>query len=115
MWQKVVLYRGSVMEAGDVDTIIKHPQHPYTRLLIDSIPWPDINRRWGETEIKARESELTDHSAGCKFYARCPYAMDKCKTLPPLFRLSEHQAASCYLYEQNPQIESERLSELLPV
>ena len=41
----VVLYRGSVMEAGDVDKVIKHPEHPYTRLLIDSIPWPDLNRR----------------------------------------------------------------------
>ena len=40
----VVLYRGCVMEAGDVDTVIKDPQHPYTRLLVDSIPWPDINR-----------------------------------------------------------------------
>src|SRR6266540_3610553 len=111
----VVLYRGAVMEAGDVDTVIKDPQHPYTRLLIDSIPWPDLNRRWGETEIKARESELSDNGAGCKFYARCPFAMDKCKLPPPLFRMSEHQAASCYLHEQNPQIETERLSELLPV
>jgi oligopeptide/dipeptide ABC transporter ATP-binding protein len=111
----VVLYRGAVMEAGDVDTVIKNPQHPYTRLLMDSIPWPDLNRRWGETEIKARESELSDNGAGCKFYARCPFAMEKCKLPPPLFRLSEHQATSCYLHEQNPQIESERLSELLPV
>jgi peptide/nickel transport system ATP-binding protein len=111
----VVLYRGAVMEAGDVDAVIKHPQHPYTRLLIDSIPWPDINRHWGETEIKAKEADLSDHGAGCKFYARCPFAMDKCKTLPPLFRLSEHQAASCYLHEQHQQIESERLSELLPI
>jgi len=111
----IVLYRGSVMEAGDVDAVIKHPQHPYTRLLIDSIPWPDINRHWGQTEIKARESELTDHGAGCKFYARCPFAMEKCKTPPPLFRLGEHQAASCYLYGENLQIESEKLSELLPV
>ena len=48
----IVLYRGSVMEAGDVDPVIKHPQHPYTRLLVDSIPWPDINRRWGETRSR---------------------------------------------------------------
>jgi hypothetical protein len=41
--------------------------------------------------------------------------MDKCATPPPLFRLSQHQATSCYLHEQNPQIESEQLSELLPV
>jgi len=112
----VVLYRGSVMEAGDVDTVIKSPQHPYTRLLIDSIPWPDINRRWGETEIKARESELSDHNnAGCRFAARCPFVMDKCKETPPLFQLNQHQAASCYLFEQNPSIAPEKLSELLPV
>ena len=110
----VVLYRGSVMEAGDVDTVIKNPQHPYTRLLIDSIPWPDLNRRWGETEIKARESELGDNSAGCRFLARCPFAMDKCQSPPPLFRLGQHQAATCYLYDRNPQIAAEKLSELLP-
>jgi len=111
----IVLYRGSVMEAGDVDAVIKTPQHPYTRLLVDSIPWPDINRRWGETEIKAKEMELSDHVSGCKFSSRCPFVMDKCKEIPPLFRLTQHQAASCYLFEQNPSIAPEKLSELLPV
>lgn len=111
----LVMYRGTVMEAGDVDRIIKDPQHPYTRLLIDSIPWPDLNRRWGETEIKARESDIGAVSSGCKFYGRCPFAMDKCKVLPPLFQLNEQQAASCYLFDEHPQIASERLTELLPV
>lgn len=111
----VVLYRGAVMEAGDVDTVIKSPQHPYTRLLIDSIPWPDINKRWGETEIKAREMELTEQATGCRFYSRCPFAMDKCKQDPPLFQLQRHQAASCYLLEGHPVIAPEKLSELLPV
>jgi len=111
----IVLYRGSVMEAGEVDAVIKTPQHPYTRLLVDSIPWPDINRRWGETEIKAKEMELSDHVSGCKFSSRCPFVMDKCKEIPPLFRLNQHQAASCYLFEQNPSIAPEKLSDLLPV
>jgi len=111
----IVLYRGSVMEAGDVDTVIKSPQHPYTKLLIDSIPWPDLSRRWGETEIKAKEAEGGMTMEGCKFYARCPYAMDKCKVTPPLFQMSGHQAASCYLQEQYPEIAAEQLSELLPV
>src|SRR5215510_1896761 len=84
----VVLYRGSIMEAGDVDAVIKTPQHPYTRLLIDSIPWPDLSRRWGETEIKAKEMDLADNSVGCRFAARCPFVMDKCKEDPPLFQLS---------------------------
>lgn len=111
----IVLYRGVVMEAGEVDAVIKTPQHPYTRLLIDSIPWPDINRRWGETELKAKESELSDQAVGCRFSSRCPFVMEKCKQSPPLFRLNEHQAASCYLYDQHPSIEPEKLSELLPV
>ncbi|RPH61831.1 MAG: ABC transporter ATP-binding protein [Chloroflexi bacterium] len=113
----IVLYRGAVMEAGAVDAVIKTPQHPYTRLLIDSIPWPDINRRWGETAIKVRESDLSSghSSVGCRFASRCPAVMDKCKQSPPLYRLSEHQAASCFLYEQNPSIAPEKLTELLPV
>jgi oligopeptide/dipeptide ABC transporter ATP-binding protein len=110
----VVLYRGSVMEAGDVDTVIKQPQHPYTQLLIDSIPWPDLSRRWGETEIKAREGDGQTLDTGCKFYPRCPFAMEKCTVTPPLFQLSDHQAASCYLQDRHPEIPSERLSELLP-
>lgn len=111
----IVLYRGGVMEAGDVDAVIKTPQHPYTRLLIDSIPWPDINRRWGETEIKAREMEISEKGVGCRFSSRCPFVMEKCKLEPPLFRLKQHQAASCYLFEQNPSIAPEKLSDLLPV
>ena len=111
----IVLYRGNVMEAGSVDKVIKDPQHPYTRLLIDSIPWPDISRKWGETAIKVRESDLSDQGLGCRFSSRCPMVMDKCKQSPPLFRLSEHQAASCFLYDQKPSIEPEKLSELLPV
>jgi len=111
----IVLYRGTVMEAGDVDTVINAPQHPYTRLLIDSIPWPDLNRRWGETEIKAEEAELGENNGGCKFLSRCPFTTKKCKTPPPLYLMSDLQAASCYLFDQNAQIESERLSELLPV
>jgi oligopeptide/dipeptide ABC transporter ATP-binding protein len=110
----VVLYRGSVMEAGDTDSVITRPQHPYTRLLIDSIPWPDVNRRWGETEIKAKEGEGADHAPGCKFASRCPFAMDKCKVTPPLFRLVEHHAASCYLMEKHPTMDSAQLSDLLP-
>jgi len=111
----VVLYCGSVMEAGDVDDVIKNPQHPYTKLLVDSIPWPDLDRRWGETEIKAREAEGSGFTTGCKFMPRCPFAMEKCNQPPPLFRLSEHQAASCYLHEQHTPIDSKQLSDLLPV
>ncbi len=43
----IVLYHGSIAEAGPPKEVIGNPQHPYTQLLIDSIPWPDMNRAWG--------------------------------------------------------------------
>lgn len=110
----MVLYRGSVMEAGDVDSVIKNPQHPYTKLLIDSIPWPDLSRRWGDTETKIKEAEGAK-SSGCKFSTRCPHVMELCKTPPPLFRLQDYQTASCYLHNSFPKLEPEKLSDTLPV
>lgn len=46
----IVLYHGRVAEAGPPKEVIGDPQHPYTRLLIDSIPWPDVDRDWGTAE-----------------------------------------------------------------
>ena len=108
----IVLYRGAVMEAGDVDQVIKSPQHPYTQLLVDSIPWPNLDQRWGETPIMAREAGGAN--TGCPFRTRCPMAMDVCQTRPPLFQVRPTQAAACYLHDKQPQIVAERLSELLP-
>lgn len=51
----IVLYKGEVVEKGDVESVIRNPQHSYTRLLVDSIPWPDLNKKWGEP-LKARET-----------------------------------------------------------
>ncbi len=108
----IVLYRGAVMEAGEVDSVIKQPQHPYTKLLVDSIPWPNLDQRWGAEKIIARSG---GDSGGCRFRTRCPVAMDICKTQPPLFRINDHHTASCYLYDKQPEVAAEALSELLPV
>jgi len=108
----VVLYRGAVMEAGDVETVIRKPQHPYTKLLIDSIPWPNLDQRWGKREIIAREVNDTGH--GCPFYGRCASAMAQCTTRPPLYRIEAHQTASCFLFDDQPKVEPGQLTELLP-
>ncbi len=44
----IVLHRGSVVEAGDPEQVVKRPEHPYTKLLISSIPLPDPDRGWGD-------------------------------------------------------------------
>ncbi len=108
----IVLYRGGVMEAGDVDKVIKDPRHPYTKLLVDSIPWPNLEQRWGSEPIKARDG--VNAPGGCPFMARCPSAMEICKTRPPLYQLDPRHAAACYLYDKQPAVAAEKLSELLP-
>ncbi|HEY66174.1 MAG TPA: ABC transporter ATP-binding protein [Caldilineae bacterium] len=110
----IVLYRGSVMEAGDVDSVIKEPQHPYTQLLINSIPWPDLSRRWEQSEIRVSEAEpATEEDRGCKFAARCPFVKPMChEALPPLYRISESRAVACYLQDGAPTIPKEDLGAL---
>ena len=102
----VVLYRGSVAETGDVELVIKEPQHPYTQLLVSSIPLPDPDKRWGG-EVEAPRSPKAEATTkgGCKFADRCPHAMPICREAPPpLFQTAEHRAVACYLYKDAPVV-----------
>ena len=109
----IVLYRGAVMEAGDIDSVIKSPKHPYTKLLIDSIPWPDINMRWGSSDLQAKEGGYGGVSAECRFTNRCPFVMEKCRRQTPgMFQMAPHQAASCFLYEDSSALPHEDLTTL---
>ena len=56
----MVLYRGHVVEAGPPKDVIGDPQHDYTRLLIDSIPWPDLARPWGSAEETREDLDRLD-------------------------------------------------------
>jgi len=100
----VVLYQGSVVEAGDVDLVIGDPQHPYTQLLVASIPWPDPDRRWEEGRAVAiPEAQGARPAGGCKFADRCPRAMPRCReSLPPLFQVAPRRAVACFLYADAP-------------
>lgn len=100
----IVLYRGSVAETGDVEHVIKDPQHPYTQLLVSSIPLPDPDRRWGEdVAVPSRPETMEAKNQGCKFADRCPYVMPMChEAPPPLYRTDEHRAVACYLYRDVP-------------
>ena len=57
-----VLYRGDVVEKGDVESVIRNPQHAYTRLLVDSIPWPNLDQKWGQHSIRSQESQDEFHA-----------------------------------------------------
>ncbi len=96
----VVLYRGSVAEAGAVEHVIKDPRHPYTQLLVQSIPQPDPKKRWGEIHARG-DADHDGASAGCKFADRCPYMMDMCtQKAPPLYQTDQHRVVSCFLHRE---------------
>lgn len=98
----MVLYKGSVAERGNVDHVIKEPKHPYTQLLVNSIPWPDLNRQWHDLSHKSdsQTQQIPISSTGCKFADRCPQLMNVCGTeAPPLFPVRDEQEAACFLYD----------------
>jgi peptide/nickel transport system ATP-binding protein len=110
----LVLYQGGVAEAGDVDSIILDPKHPYTRLLVGSIPWPDPHRRWGSEAIIAQGDLSGQVTGGCRFAARCRYAMDICRqSRPPLFLTDATRATSCFLYRDAPVLAPEEINTVL--
>ncbi len=104
----IVMYRGTVAEAGSVEQVIQNPKHPYTQLLIDSVPQPDPKAAWGEEDDESVEridesSIVTDL---CKFAPRCKFAFDDCTaSAPPLYTIGAQQLASCFLYSDSPVAE----------
>ncbi len=103
----VVLYRGSVAEAGDVELVVKQPQHPYTRLLISSIPLASAERTW-TTETAAGAAIQVAGGTGCKFADRCPSATSPClQAAPPLFQTDRYRAVACFLYQSAPGLSGE--------
>jgi len=113
-----ILYRGSVAEVGSVEQVIKDPQHPYTRLLVSSIPLPDPDHRWGgEAELErkaAAASAPAKQMHGCKFANRCPFAMTECHIKPPpLYRTHPDRAVACYLYKEAETVSGQAMAEAL--
>ena len=79
-----IMYRGSIVEYGDATKVLEDPLHPYTKILLDSLPIPDPEKRW-EKEIVLSGLEAKEfEAAGCKFAFRCPHAEKSCfETRPP--------------------------------
>lgn len=98
-----ILYRGGVAEAGSIERVIRTPKHPYTQMLISSIPLPDPRRKW-DTQVRLPEDENGGAALtpGCRFYDRCPHAWSRCREhVPPLVQIEADQQAACFLYGDN--------------
>ncbi|MBO3809164.1 MAG: ABC transporter ATP-binding protein [Candidatus Brockarchaeota archaeon] len=93
-----IMYRGRVAESGPVRQVLKEPLHPYTKVLLDSIPNPNPERRWSINGKFTIESGKEDLIKGCRFYPRCSYRMEKCKVEVPTFKEIDRRTVECFLY-----------------
>lgn len=111
----IVLYQGAVTELGDVELAIKQPQHPYTRLLVASIPLANPERRWGENSIPVSiEEEARIIGSGCKFAGRCPSILPICHDQPPpIFRTDERRGVACFLYQDTPVMTAHEIPQMI--
>ncbi len=90
-----IMYRGNVVEYGPSEQILTDWAHPYTELLLDSVP--TVDHKWQRTAALP-DIELKEFQAhACKFAKRCQYVAPICeRTIPPMVQVSDERQALCY-------------------
>ena len=91
-----IMYGGRMVEFGDSKEIFLEPKHPYTKGLLESIPV--LSKESKPKYIPGIPPNLVNPSEGCRFYDRCPEAMEKCKKDPPKIKTKSGYVL-CWLYE----------------
>ncbi len=94
-----VMYHGRLMEVGASDQVIRNPQHPYTKALLDALPRfgrHDDRQRYGTLLVRKREGA---HDAGCNFFPRCALAMEnRCNLEKPALKdFGNQHRVACFL------------------
>ena len=92
-----VMYLGQIMEVGSKDDIFLSPKHPYTILLLNSIPYPNPRKKKKKVLPKGEIPSPIDPPPGCRFHTRCPYMKDKCvKEEPEIREISKGHLVKCH-------------------
>ncbi|MDM5297277.1 ABC transporter ATP-binding protein [Bacillus pumilus] len=100
-----VMYAGRIVEMGPAEDVFHEPLHPYTSLLLKSIPHMD---QLSETQDVAVEETTMVAENGCPFYKRCPKRWDQClKAVPSLYEKKAGHAVACYLYQKEEHNEED--------
>lgn len=92
-----VMYAGKLAEIGSVNELFEEPLHPYTQLLIASLP--SLEHKGGLQGIPGVTPSLLDKPSGCPFRTRCPRAFDRCSVEEPALReIQPDHLVACHLY-----------------
>ncbi len=94
-----VMYAGRLAELGPVQGLLEAPLHPYTRMLVESLP--SLEHKGVFRGIPGLPPSLLDPPPGCPFHPRCPQALDRCSTRVPGLKVvaTEHRVA-CHLHTE---------------
>ncbi len=95
-----VMYAGKLVEIGPVRQMIETPKHPYTKMLVDSLPGIEVKEAL--LGIPGLPPPLVDLPPGCSFNPRCPFAFERCLRETPLLQdVEPQQLAACHLYPEH--------------
>ena len=92
-----IMYAGQLVEFGNAAEIYRNPKHPYTQALISAVPKLHSDNKQMHF-IKGDPPNMLNLPSGCRFYSRCPYAMEICKQDPPEVK-NETGHTRCWLYK----------------
>lgn len=98
----LIMYRGSIVESGSTEKVFHDPRHPYTQMLLESIP--EIDKRW-KMEDGSSTDLLEEDSHGCKYYSRCPKRQKQCKDVEPtMVQIEQEHLVMCFCYEERKSV-----------
>ncbi len=93
----IVMYAGQVVEQSRGTSLVDEPTHPYTQLLIASVPDPSDPTRDAPATGEHAQTEIAE--VGCRFSPRCPHVMERCRQEePPDFIVGDDHTSKCWLY-----------------
>ncbi len=96
-----VMYLGKIVEMADRNSLYEEPLHPYTKALLSAVPIPDpvIEKRRERIILSGDVPSPINPPSGCHFHTRCPYVMDVCKRIDPIFAdQGRGHYVACHLY-----------------
>ena len=98
------MYRGNLIEFGNVRDIMSNPAHPYTELLMESIP--RVGKRWDDDMVLPDFESKEYAASGCKFASRCRYVKDICHRLQPhMLNISDSHSVLCYRHNEYKEMD----------
>jgi peptide/nickel transport system ATP-binding protein len=104
----LVMYAGHLVEEGPTEDVLQRPKHPYTQLLLSAVPDPRAELGVADKTDVGEPPKVVDPGEGCRFRARCPYAIARCDTETPRLRvLGQRHRAACHVAEPDADVTAE--------